>query len=109
MGNRRADSKTLGTPQRVFGEWEGGAGLCEASLCLSEGDLEGAAIDREQKIAVLHHLAVLKMDRLEITGNSRSHLYGLDGDEAADILVLVRNHSADRLGNRDLRPRGRPG
>ncbi len=30
---------------------------------------------------------------------------GLDGDEAADILVLVRNHFADRLGNRDLRRR----
>src|SRR5258707_14869882 len=40
-------------------------------------------------------------------GNARPHLYGLDGDETADILVLVRNHFADRLGNRDLRRRGR--
>jgi len=34
--------------------------LCETSLCLSKRGLEGPAINREQKIARLHHLAVRK-------------------------------------------------
>src|SRR5258705_4252923 len=107
LGNDRAEGKTLGACQIAFRECESGPRLCEARLRLSEGDLEGPAIDREQKIALLHHLAVLKMDRLQVAGNARPHFYGLDGDEAADILVLVRNHFADWLGNRDLRRRRR--
>jgi hypothetical protein len=75
---------------------------CAAGLCLSESNLERPAIDREQKVARLHHLAVLKMDGLQIAGNARPHLDRLDGDEAADIFVLVRNHLAGRLGDRDL-------
>jgi hypothetical protein len=46
------------------------------------------------------------MDGVEITGDARPHLDRFDGDEAADILVLVRNHLADGLGDRHLRRRG---
>ena len=93
LGDHRADGKTLSAREIAFRECESGPRLREAGLRLSEGGLERPAIDREQKIALLHHLAVLKMDRLQIAGNARPHLDGLDGDEAADILVLVRNHS----------------
>src|SRR5260370_14292040 len=94
-----ADSKPLCAGEIAFRECESGPRLCEAGLCLSEGDLEGAAIDRKQKITLLHHLAVLKMDRSQISENASPHLYGLYGDKSADMLVLVRNHLAHRLGN----------
>ena len=107
LGDHRADGKTLTACEIAFRECEIGPRLREAGLRLSEGDLEGPAIDREQKIALLHDLPVLKMDRLQIPGDTRPHLDGLDGDEAADILILVSDHSGNRLRDRDLRRRGR--
>src|ERR1700730_12835152 len=67
----------------AFRERERGLGLREAGLRLSKRDLERPAIDREQKIARLHQLAVLKMDPIQIAGNTRPHLHSLHGDQEA--------------------------
>ena len=42
----------MGARQIALREGQGGLGLFEAGLRLSQGDLEGPAIDREQKIAL---------------------------------------------------------
>ncbi len=50
----------------------------------------------------MHELAVLEMDLVEIAGNARSHLDEVEGDEAADIFVVVGDEFLDRLGDRHL-------
>jgi len=60
---------------------------CARLACLSEGNLEGPATSVKQKIA-LFTIWLWKMDRHRDSRERRQHLYGLDGDEAADILVL---------------------
>ena len=52
-------------------------------------------------------LAVLEVDGVEVARHARAHLDGVDGDEAADVLVLVGDHAFGGLGDRHLRRRRR--
>ena len=83
--------------------------LREARLRLRERGLERPAIDGEEQVALLHQLAVLEVDGVEIARDARAHLDGVDGDEAADILVVVGDQPLGRLGDRDLRGGRWPG
>jgi hypothetical protein len=42
------------------------------------------------------------MDGIQVAGDARAHLHGVDGDEAADVLLLVRHHLLHRLSDGDL-------
>ncbi len=89
-------------------EVERGLGARQIGARLLERGLERPLVDGEQQIALLHQLAVLEMDGLEIAGNARAHFDGIDRDEAADIFVLVGDRALHRLGHGDRR-RGRRG
>ncbi len=101
------DGKALTAGEIALREREVGLCLGEARLGLGERGLEGPAVDGEQKIALLGDLAVLEVDLIEISGHARPHLHRFHCDEAANILVMIRNHLRDRLGHRDLRRRRR--
>ena len=97
-----------------LGESEIGARLREIGAHLVERDLERPVVDDEQKIALLHHLAVGKMDLGEVTGDARAHVDRIDGDEAADIFVLIDHRARTGLvtvtvGGGGARPASRPG
>jgi hypothetical protein len=59
-----------------------------------------AAVDREQRIALLDDLAVLEMHLVEVAGDARANLHRVDRDEAPDIFVVI----GDLLGLRARRP-----
>ncbi len=100
-----AAREALAALQVALREGEIGARLRESRLGLVERRLEGAAIDREQGLALAHHLAVLEVDGVEIAGHARAHLDIVDGDEAPDILVMIGNELLDRLRDGHLRRR----
>ena len=80
------------------------ARACARLACAcAEGGLERPAVDGEQQVALLDHLPVLEMDRVEIAGDARAHLDGIDRDEAADVLVVIGDQPLHRLGDRHLR------
>ena len=79
-----------------LGEGEVGARLGEVGAHLVERDLKRLVVDDEQKIAFLHHLAVGETDLGEIPGNARANLDQINGDEAADILVLIDDRALHR-------------
>ena len=80
-----------------------GLGLGQAGAGLIERDLERPAIDGEQQVALLDHLAVLEMDGVQIARDPRPHLDRIDRDEPPDILVLVDNGFGHRPRDRHLR------
>ena len=87
------------------GEGEIGFGLLERGHRLVAGGLERPAVDGEQLVAGVHHLPVAEVDRIEIAGDARAHLDRIDGDEAADVLLLVRHRFTLRLSDGDFRRR----
>ena len=95
LGDRLVAHQLLAAGEIGFGEGEIGARLREIGAHLVERDLERPVVDGEQEIALLHHLPVGEMNFREIAGDARAHLDGIDGDEAADIFVLV-DHRALR-------------
>jgi hypothetical protein len=58
------------------------------------------AVDNKEDIALLHHLAVGKVDLLEIAADARADFDRIDRNKASDVLVFVDHQFADRLGNR---------
>src|SRR5262249_14884214 len=98
----------LAARQIGLGENQVGLGQLQIGARLVERILERPPVDGEQGIALLHDLAVLEMDLIEVAGDAGADLDRVDGDEAADILVLVDDGTRDRGGNRHLRRR-RPG
>ena len=86
-----AAHKLLAAREIGFGEGKIGARLRQVGVRLLERDLERPAVDGEQQVALLHQLAVLEMDFLQITRDPRPHLDRIDGDKAADIFVLIDN------------------
>jgi len=80
-----------------LGEREIGPRLRQACLRLRQRGLERPPVDGEQEVALAHDLAVAKVDGVEIARNARPHLYRLDRNEPADVLVLIRQQFADRL------------
>ncbi len=92
--------QALAARQIGIGEGEIGFGLLERGLRLVECGLERAAVDGEQLIARLHHLSVAEVDRVEVAGDARAHLDRIDGDEAADVLLLVRHRFPHRTARR---------
>jgi hypothetical protein len=59
--------QTLGALQVAFGERQVGLGLRKRGARLIESGLERASVDRDEGVALLHHLAVLEMDGAEVT------------------------------------------
>ncbi len=96
-----------GAPEIAFREGEIGARLREIGLGLVEGGLERPLVDGEQKIALLHHLAVGEIHPIEIAGHARADFHRVDRNEAADILVLIDDDAPDRMGDRHGRRRRR--
>ena len=80
-----------------LGEGEVGLGLLDGRLGLVERGLEGTRVDREERIVLLHELAVGEVDRLQVPRNARAHLDVVEGDEAADILVVLGDKLLYRL------------
>ena len=76
-------------------------------LRLVERGLERPLVDGEQEVALLDHLAVGEMDGVEISGHPGAHLDAVDGDEPADIFVLIDHAALDRRGDGHLRRRRR--
>ena len=88
-----------------LGEGEIGARLREIGAHLVERDLKRPVVDDEQEIALLHHLPVGEMDLGQVSGHARAHLDRVDGDEAADIFVLIDDRALHRLRHRHRRRR----
>ena len=77
-----------------------GLGRFQIGARLVERVLERPLVDGEKQVALLDDLAVREMHRVEIAGHTGAHLDRIDGDEAADILVLVDDGALDRRRDR---------
>ena len=106
LGDGLVAEQLLAALQIGFGEGEIGARLRQIGPHLLEHDLERPAVDGEQQIALLHHLAVDEMDRGEIAGQPRADLDRFHRGEAADIFVLVDHGALHRVGHGHGRRRG---
>ena len=82
-----------------LGKSEVGARLCQIGAHLVEHDLKRPVVDDKQEIAFFHHLPVGEMDLGQVSGHTRAHLDRIDGDEAADIFVLIDDGTLHRLGH----------
>ncbi len=102
-----AAHQALGACQVGLGVGQVGFRLRQAGAGLIERVLERPAVDGEEQLAFLDHLAVLEVDAVEIARNAGPHLDGIDGHEPADILVLVDDCLGNRPCNCDLRGRRR--
>src|SRR5262249_49722346 len=89
-----------------FGKGEIGLRLREIAPRLVERGLERTLVDGEQEVALLDHLAVGKMDGVEISGHPGPHLDAVDRDEPAEIFVLIDHAALGWHGDGYLR-RGR--
>ena len=89
LGDGLVVHQLLAAGEIGLGEGEIGARLREIGAHLVERDLERPVIDGEEQIALLHHLAVGEMNLRKIAGHPRADLDRIDGDEAADIFVLI--------------------
>ena len=93
------------------------AGLVELGFGLIECALERTRVDLEEEVAGLHLLAVGEIHLRQVAAHPRTHVHGLDGIEAARILVPFDRLAHGGLANRDLgrrkrsvgRPRCGPG
>ena len=90
-----------------LGKGEIGLRLLEIALGLIERGLERPAVDGEQQIALFDHLPVGEMDAVEVAGHPGANFDAVDGDEAADIFVLIDHAALGRGGNGHLRRRRR--
>ena len=105
LGDGLVAHELRGAREIGLGKGEVGPRLRQVGLGLVERGLERALVDREQEVALLDDLAVGEMDAVEIAGHARAHLDRVDGDEAADILVIVDDVAFDRRRDRDGRRR----
>ena len=94
VGDASCCATEPGRAQIALGEGQVGARLCKIGAHLFERDLERPAVDGEEEVALLHHLAVGEMDARKIAGQPRANLDRIDGDEAADIFVVDRPRCA---------------
>ena len=106
LGDGLVAEELLAALQVGVGEGEIGARLRQIGLHLLEHDLERPAVDGEQQIALLHHLAVDEMDFREIAGQPRADLDQFHRGEATDIFVLVDHGALHRIGHSHGRRRG---
>ena len=107
FGDGLVVAQQLAAGEIGLGEGEIGARLRQIGAHLLEHDLERTAVDGEEQVALLDHLAVGEMDGREIARHPRAHLDRVDGHEAADILVLIDDGALHRLGDRHGRRRRR--
>src|SRR5438874_10797407 len=56
-------------------------------------------INREQQVPLLHFLALLEMDLVEITVDARSDFNAFRGFEASNIIIPLDHFALDRLDN----------
>ncbi len=80
-------------------------GAREIGLGLIECGTKRPLVEREQEIARLHELAVGEVHLLEITGDARTNLDCIHGDEAAYVFVAIDELLANRIGDGHLRRR----
>ena len=109
LGDRLVAHELRGTRQIGLGKCEVGSRLRQIGLGLVERGLERALVDREKEVALLDDLAIAEIDSIEITRHAGAHLDRIDGDEAADILVIVDDVALDRRRDRHRRRRRRRG
>ena len=64
-------------------------------------------VDREERIADLDHLAVGKVDFVEVTRDARPHFDKVERNETSDVLIVYCDDFLRRLGHGDLRRRRR--
>jgi hypothetical protein len=67
------------------------AGARQLRLRLRDGGRIGPRVDREQEIALLQKLAVREVHGFDRARHARAHLHGVDGLEAARVVVPVRH------------------
>src|SRR4029077_15206206 len=105
-----AAHETLPTLQVGLGIGKVGTSLRQVCLRLRQRGFEGSPIDGEQEVALLHQLAVLEVNGVEVARDARTHLDGVDGHEATDVLIVIRYEPLGGFGHRDLwRRRGPAG
>ena len=100
LGDGLVVHELLAAREIGLGESEIGARLSEIGAHLFERDLERPPVDGEEEIALLHQLAVGEVDFGKIAREARAHFDRIDGDEAADIFVLVDDRALLRLRHR---------
>jgi hypothetical protein len=101
LGDGLVVEKLLAAREIGFGEGEVGARLREIGAHLVERDLKRPVIDDEQEVAFLHRLAVGEMNLGQVPGDARTHLDRIDGDETADIFVLIDDRALHGLRHGD--------
>jgi thiamine pyrophosphate-dependent acetolactate synthase large subunit-like protein len=69
--------------------------------------LGGARVQGEEQLALLDHLAVAEMDRLDIAADAGADIHALDRFEASRELVPVHHLLLQRRGHRHRRGAGR--
>src|SRR6266446_9565534 len=92
-----------GTRVVLAREAEPGVGERAIGLGTAERRRIGAVVDRKQDVALPDDGAVLEVDRLEKTSDSRANLDGIDGVEARRELVPLGDLANERLDHLQLR------
>ena len=100
LGNRPIAHELLAARQIAFRVGEIRLGGDEIGARLIERVLEWPLVDGEQEIALLDDLAVGEMHAVEIAGDPSAHFDRVDGDEAADIVVVIHDGALGRLRDR---------
>ena len=74
-------------------------------LCLRQGlahrRLEGTRVEFKQQLVLLDHIAVLKMDFLDVPAHPRPHVDRLGCLQPAVVVILVHQAPDDRMGHGD--------
>src|SRR4029078_1056586 len=65
--------------------------------------LERPLVDRKKQVALLDQLTVLEMQLVEIARHAPANLHRIDGREATDIFIKVKNGALDRFCDRHSR------
>jgi hypothetical protein len=79
--------------------------LRDRRLRRREGRLEGARVDREQEVALLHVGTIAEVELLDAAGDLRRDRDDLAGDALSDLVQIDRDVTLDRRRDRDGRRR----
>jgi hypothetical protein len=107
LGNGFVADELLATREIIFRKREVGTGLRQIGPSLIKHDFERPAIDGEQEVAFLHHLAVSEMHALQVPRDAGANFDGIHGYEPSNIFVLIDDGTLDGQCHRHLRRRWR--
>jgi hypothetical protein len=96
LGDGLVAQELLAARKVGFGVGQVRAREREVGTGLVDRVLERPLVDGEQEVALLDDLAVVEVHAIEIAGDARTHLDGVDRDETANVFVVIDDVALDR-------------